>query len=79
MAQSFRAQLLKELPNEHTTLKGNQRQLAFRAKDLIKDLASISLEIAQMVVSEQKGEALPTWFMLEVIRDLPRLVAKKDG
>jgi len=79
MAQSFRAQLIKELPSEHTTLKGNQQQLAFRAKDLIKDLASISLEIAQMVVSEQKGEALPAWFMLEVIRDLPRLVAKKDG
>lgn len=79
LAQSFRAQLLKELPNEHTILKGNQRQLAFRAKDLIKDLSSISLEIAQMVVSEQKGEALPAWFMLEVIRDLPRLVAKKEG
>lgn len=79
LAQSFRAQLLKELPNEHTILKGNQRQLAFRAKDLIKDLSSISLEIAQMVVSEQKDEALPAWFMLEVIRDLPRLVAKKEG
>lgn len=79
LAQSFRAQLLKELPNEHTILKGNQRQLAFRAKDLIKDLSSISLEIAQMVVSEQKGEALPAWFMPEVIRDLPRLVAKKEG
>ena len=79
LAQSFRAQLLKELPNEHTILKGNQRQLAFRAKDLIKDLSSISLEIAQMVVSEQKGEALPAWFMLEVIRDLPRLVAKRKG
>ncbi|MFK5706840.1 AAA family ATPase [Lysinibacillus boronitolerans] len=79
LAQSFRSQLLKELPNEHTILKGNQRQLAFRAKDLIKDLSSISLEIAQMVVSEQKDEALPAWFMLEVIRDLPRLVAKKEG
>ncbi len=32
-----------------------------------------------MVVSEQKGEVLPAWFMLEVIRDLPRLALKKDG
>jgi hypothetical protein len=31
-----------------------------------------------MLVSEQKGEALPAWFMLEVIRDLPRLAAKKE-
>ena len=77
MAQSFRAQLLKELPKENVNLKETQRQLTFRAKDLIKELASISLEIAQMVVSEQKGEALPSWFMLEVIRDLPRLVARK--
>lgn len=79
LAQSFRAQLLKELPIEQGNLKGDQRQLAYRAKDLIKELASISFEIAQMVVSEQKGESLPGWFMLEVIRDLPRLAAKKDG
>ncbi|MGE7218684.1 AAA family ATPase [Priestia koreensis] len=79
MAQSFRAQLLKELPDDKQGLRDSQQQLSFRAKDLLKDLASISLEIAQMVVSEQKGEVLPAWFMLEVIRDLPRLALKKDG
>lgn len=78
MAQSFRAQLIKELPSENTNITGNQRQLAYRAKDLIKELASLSLEVAQMVVSEQKEEALPPWFMLEVVRDLPRLVAKRN-
>jgi len=79
MAQSFRAQLLKELPKDQATIQNqsNYKQLAFRAKDLIKELSTISLEIAQMVVSEQKGEVLPGWFMLEVIRDLPRLAAKK--
>ncbi|MET3195301.1 MoxR family ATPase [Bacillus sp. OAE603] len=79
LAQSFRAQLLKELPKDQATIQNqsNYKQLAFRAKDLIKELSTISLEIAQMVVSEQKGEVLPGWFMLEVIRDLPRLAAKK--
>lgn len=64
LAQSFRSQLIKEL--------------AHRAKALLKDLAAISLEIAQMVVSEQdKGETLPSWLMVEIVRDLPRLVQKK--
>jgi hypothetical protein len=79
MSQSFRAQLLKELPTDNTNIKSTQRQLAFRAKDLIKELSAISLEIAQIVVSEQKGETLPAWFMVEVIRDLPRLAAKREG
>jgi hypothetical protein len=55
------------------------KELAHRAKALLKDLASISLEMAQMVVSEEGGETLPTWLMVEIVRDLPRLVIKKDG
>jgi len=37
-------------------------------------------EIAQMVVSEpEKGDALPSWLMVEIVRDLPRLVKKENG
>ncbi|PKG23010.1 ATP-binding protein [Niallia nealsonii] len=79
LAQSFRAQLIKELPIEKDAVSTNQRQLAIRAKELIKELSSISLEMAQMVMSEGKGESIPSWFMMEVIRDLPRLVGKRDG
>jgi len=40
----------------------------------------ISLEMAQMVVSKQaEGDSLPDWFVVEIVRDLPRLVEKKDG
>jgi hypothetical protein len=42
-------------------------------------LAAISLEMAQMVVSEAEGGALPSWFVVELVRDLPRLAAKRDG
>ena len=39
----------------------------------MKDLSLISHEIAQMVVSADDGEVLPEWFMVEIVRDLPRL------
>lgn len=80
LAQSFRAQLIKELPQEAEALAGGQKELAFRAKGLLKELSAISLEIAQMVVSAQPdGESLPGWFLVEVIRDLPRLAEKRDA
>ena len=79
LAQSFRATLLKELPVHQGALSGHTKELAFRSKTLLKELAAISLEIAQMVVSTQdEEEVLPSWFMVEIVRDLPRLVQKKD-
>jgi hypothetical protein len=80
LAQSFRAQLIKELPQEQKASTGSHKDLAHRAKGLLKELASISLEIAQMVVSQsEKGDALPSWLMVEIVRDLPRLVQKENG
>ncbi|MGE5703466.1 MAG: MoxR family ATPase, partial [Clostridia bacterium] len=80
LSQSFRAQLLKELPAQREHLGEAQKKLAHRAKALLKELAAISMEIAQMVVSRQNGEeALPGWFMVEIVRDLPRLVDRKEA
>jgi hypothetical protein len=76
LAQSFRAQLIKELPHDGGDRGDRSRELAHRAKALLKDLAGISLEIAQVVVAEEDGEKLPSWFMVELVRDLPRLVEK---
>ena len=74
VAQSFRAKLLLELPQDKQNIDRNTQQLAHRAKAMIKELAHISLEIAQMVVSSDDDQVLPEWFMLEIVRDLPRLV-----
>lgn len=83
LAQSLRAQLVKELPQEADGASPQHRQLAHRAKALLKDLASISLEIAQLVVADEGADstsgALPGWFLIEVVRDLPRLAEKRDG
>jgi len=87
LAQGLRARLAKELPQARAQLTGDAVQLAHRAKALLTELAEISVEAAQMVVAgaqdgvtEDGSDArLPSWFMVEVVRDLPRLAAARDG
>ncbi len=74
LAHSFRAHLIKALPDDENKLLNNDKELIHQAKNLLKDLSSISLEIAQMVVARgDDGAVLPDWFLMRVIRDLPRL------
>ena len=77
LAQSFRARLISELPKSKQDISGNMLSFVYRAKRMIKDLSTINFEIAQMVVASDDNAALPDWFMIEVIRDLPRLVNGK--
>ncbi len=78
LAQSFRAHLIKELPDDDTKLSDNQKRLAHQAKNLLKELSTISLEIAQMVVTQSDdGRVLPDWFLVRIIRDLPRLAKER--
>ena len=74
LAQSFRAKLLTELPKSIQDISGNMLSFVYRAKGMIRELSAINFEIAQMTVAADDQEALPDWFMMEVIRDLPRLV-----
>ncbi|MBI2896293.1 MAG: AAA family ATPase [Deltaproteobacteria bacterium] len=77
LSQSLRAQLLKELPAQRESIGPRHKELAHRAKALLKELAAISLEMAQLVVASADGDGLPGWFMVELARDLPRLVQEK--
>jgi len=79
LAEAFRARLVKELPASKEHASPAMRQFAHRAKALLVSLAEISLECAQMVVAtgEDGAPALPAWFLVEVSRDLPRLVAAR--
>jgi hypothetical protein len=86
LAQSLRARLVKELPADRVAATGKSRQLANRSKDLLVELADLSLEIAQIVVAPggedldgSNGTGLPGWYLAEVVRDLPRLVRARDG
>ncbi|MEM8691859.1 MAG: AAA family ATPase [Pseudomonadota bacterium] len=79
LVQSFRAQLIKELPDDGKKLGGEAKKLSLSAKDRLIQLSRISLEMAQLVVAEDEdGTALPDWFMVEIARDLPRLVAGQN-
>ena len=53
-------------------------QLAARAKELLLELANISLELARTAVTPEGDGALPAWFLAEAARELPAL-AKKQG
>ena len=77
LAQSFRAKLVTELPKSKQDISGNMLSFVYRAKGMIKELSTINFEIAQMVVASDDESSLPDWFMVEVIRDLPRLVNNK--
>ena len=79
LAQSFRAKLLKELPRNRGKLTASTKELSLRAKELLVDLANISLEIAQMVVTPENGDTLPAWFIVEASKDIPALTRKKLG
>lgn len=77
LAQSLRARLLKELPRNRGQLSSSAQTLAFRAKELLIELAQISLEVAQMAITPENGDTLPGWFVVEAAKDIPALVGKK--
>ena len=79
LAQSFRAQLLKELPRNRGKLSGEALALALRAKELLVELAAISPEVVQMAIAPENGEALPSWFVVEAARDIPALARRRNG
>ena len=74
LAQSFRARLLHDLPDKKNRMSKELQYFSFRAKVLLKQLSQINYEMAQMVVSAEDGHVLPEWFMMEIIRDMPRLI-----
>ncbi|MBB5079608.1 AAA family ATPase [Nonomuraea endophytica] len=80
LSETFRARLVKELPADKRGASSRGRDLAFRAKTLLVELAEISLECAQLVIANEAdgAPALPTWFLVEVGRDLPRLSAARS-
>lgn len=79
LVQSLRARLVKELPANRSKLNGETQMLALRSKELLVELASISLEIAQMAVTPEDGDSLPAWFLVDATRDIPSLAKRKHG
>jgi len=85
LAQSFRARLIKELPQTKSGISPTTAKMVHQSKSHLVKLAEISVELAQLVLSPEgddadgsDGGALPDWFMTEVVRDLPRLASSRS-
>ncbi|MFD7788539.1 MoxR family ATPase [Streptomyces nojiriensis] len=76
LAEAFRGRLVKELPAQREHVSPALRQTAYRAKALLVQLAEISVEVAQTVIADDADglPVLPSWFLVEAARDMPRLV-----
>lgn len=76
LADAFRGRLVKELPASRGHASASVRQTAYRSKSLLVQLAEISVEVAQTVIADgpDGNPVLPSWFLIEAARDLPRLV-----
>ena len=79
LAETFRARLVHDLPADKDRAPARLREFAHRSKALLVELAEISLECAQLVIAtdEHGVSPLPSWFLIDVGRDLPRLVAAR--
>src|SRR4029453_7861313 len=79
LSETFRARLIHDLPADKDRAPAAMRVFAHRAKALLVELAEISLECAQLVIAtdEHGASVLPAWFMVDIARDLPRLVAAR--
>jgi MoxR-like ATPase len=79
LAETFRARLVHDLPADKDRAPARMRTFAHRAKGLLVELAEISLECAQLVIAtdDHGASVLPAWFMVDIGRDLPRLVAAR--
>jgi MoxR-like ATPase len=76
IVQTIRAQLAKELPPDRANVKGQHRTMVQQAKRILTELCELSAEMATLMVAAEDGETarnLPAWFLVEVVRDLPRL------
>lgn len=80
LTQSLRDTLIKELPQKESELSRDARELAQSAKSAMKTLARIDGELAQLVLTENEaGARVPDWFVLDIAKELPRLLESKSG
>lgn len=80
LTQSLRDMLIKELPPRETELSHDAKALAQSARSALKALARIDAELAQLVLTENEaGDRVPDWFVLDIARELPRLLEQKAG
>jgi MoxR-like ATPase len=79
LVQSVRAHLAKALPAERDAVRPHHRRLVTHAKRFLVELCDLDREMSALLVADEQGEGareLPPWFLVEIVRDLPRLAAR---
>lgn len=70
---AFRDRLLKELPAEEKKLGTEAKQFKHAALEQLAVLAQIDAEMAQLVLTPEGEKELPGWFLVEVVKTIPRI------
>lgn len=80
LVNSFRDLLHKELPSNASKLSKEAKELVLNSKNALKELSRINNEYAQIVISENENqERLPSWFLIELSKELPRLMVSQKS
>lgn len=80
LVYSVRDYLIKELPKESSEMTSEKKKLVINVKESLKKLTHIDNEYAQHIISpDQQGNNLPSWFLAEMAKELPRLILKKEA
>lgn len=75
LVYSVRDYLIKELPKNYENITNDKKKLVIDVKEALKKLSYIDNEYAQNILSpSEDGEMLPTWFLTEITKELPRLI-----
>lgn len=79
LVESAKDYLFKELPKNENQVTSQKKQLVANVKNSLKDLARIDNEYAETLLSpNSNGENLPKWVLLEIAKELPKLISLKQ-
>lgn len=75
LVNSTKDYLLKELPQNEESLNATKKELVMNVKNSLKKLSHIDNEYAQHIITpNENGLTLPKWFLIEITKELPRLI-----
>lgn len=78
LVNSTKDYLLKELPQNEEGLNAAKKELVIDIKNSLKKLSHIDNEYAQHIITpNENGQTLPRWFLIEITKELPRLINTK--
>jgi len=79
LVNSVKDYLIKELPKNEDEITSQKKKMIFNFKNSLKALSFIDNEYAQNIFTPtENGETLPRWFLIEITKELPKLMITKE-